>query len=299
MMKRIQSSLLLGGALLLMGGLFSPRAEAAQAAQLFEQEAPAGVRPQGMGNSFVAVADDVNAIYWNPAGLALIKDQQVQASWQDRFGLGIQYNYISYAQPNYGASWAHQDASGFLLGGGDYTSDIFTFAGATQIDESTFVGGALKFIKLDFSPPGNCPTTCRTSSSDGYALDVGIMHRVDPQTTVGAVIREATSSVKNSSASSNDRYDNNILIGFSRKMNDKTLLALQFGNLGKDTTIHLGVESRLQENLVVRAGYDDEIWTAGIGLMQDRWELNYAYINDNNIQGSNEGSHKFGGTLHF
>src|ERR1043166_3350945 len=28
-----------------------------------------GARPQGMGGAFVAVADDANALYWNPAGL--------------------------------------------------------------------------------------------------------------------------------------------------------------------------------------------------------------------------------------
>ena len=29
-----------------------------------------GTRPLGMGEAFVAVADDGSAIYWNPAGLA-------------------------------------------------------------------------------------------------------------------------------------------------------------------------------------------------------------------------------------
>ncbi len=276
-----------------------PAAMAASSAQLFEQEAPAGVRPQGMGNAFVAVADDVNAVYWNPAGLALIKNQQVQATWQDRFGLGIQYNYISYAQQNYGGSWAHQDAGSFLLGGGDYTADIFSFAGATQVDDFTYIGGALKFIKLDYSPPTACPTVCQDASSDGYSIDVGILHIVDPQTTVGAVVREASSRVDSNTSSQDDRYDNNIIIGFSRQMNDRTLAALQFGNVGKDTTVHFGVESKFQDNLILRAGYDDDLWTAGIGLRQDQWEFNYAYVNDSNIQGHNDDSHKFGGTLHF
>src|SRR5687768_825184 len=36
-------------------------------AQTFET---AGVRALGMGGAFVAVADDVSAVWWNPAGLA-------------------------------------------------------------------------------------------------------------------------------------------------------------------------------------------------------------------------------------
>ena len=32
-----------------------------------------GVRPLGMGNAFVGQADDFNALYYNPAGLAWLK----------------------------------------------------------------------------------------------------------------------------------------------------------------------------------------------------------------------------------
>ena len=34
-----------------------------------DNQMPVGVRPLGMGSSFVAVADDANAIAWNPARL--------------------------------------------------------------------------------------------------------------------------------------------------------------------------------------------------------------------------------------
>lgn len=37
-----------------------------------------GVRPLAMGNAFVAVADDFNALYYNPAGLARIKEWRVE-----------------------------------------------------------------------------------------------------------------------------------------------------------------------------------------------------------------------------
>ena len=35
-----------------------------------------GVRPLGMGNAFVGVSDDFNAMYYNPAGLKLTKDSE-------------------------------------------------------------------------------------------------------------------------------------------------------------------------------------------------------------------------------
>ena len=33
-----------------------------------------GLRPLGMGNAYVAVADDFNAVFYNPAGLARLND---------------------------------------------------------------------------------------------------------------------------------------------------------------------------------------------------------------------------------
>jgi len=36
-----------------------------------------GARALGMGGAFVAVANDANALYYNPAGLALIEDHDV------------------------------------------------------------------------------------------------------------------------------------------------------------------------------------------------------------------------------
>ena len=39
-----------------------------------------GARGEAMGESFVAVANDVSALYWNPAGLVEFKDDQAMAS---------------------------------------------------------------------------------------------------------------------------------------------------------------------------------------------------------------------------
>ncbi len=41
---------------------------------------PAGVRAMGMGGAFTAVADDPTAVYWNPAGLFLLREWD--ASWE-------------------------------------------------------------------------------------------------------------------------------------------------------------------------------------------------------------------------
>jgi long-subunit fatty acid transport protein len=56
--------------LLAVCGLFAQTPE--EAVRLLENEEGSGVRAMAMGNAFSAVADDYTAVYWNPAGLALL-----------------------------------------------------------------------------------------------------------------------------------------------------------------------------------------------------------------------------------
>ena len=44
-----------------------------------------GARAMGMGGAFVAVADDVNAAYWNPAGLIQSASVCVGGTYESRF----------------------------------------------------------------------------------------------------------------------------------------------------------------------------------------------------------------------
>ena len=53
---------------LIMGLPLESKAEISKAAVLFLRIA-AGARPAGMGDAFVAIADDATATHWNPAGL--------------------------------------------------------------------------------------------------------------------------------------------------------------------------------------------------------------------------------------
>ncbi len=57
-----------------------------------------GARANAMGESFVAVADDINALYWNPAGIASIKEHQCTFMYSDWLE-EIKYNYLAYVHP--------------------------------------------------------------------------------------------------------------------------------------------------------------------------------------------------------
>jgi len=60
-------------------------------------------RVQGMGGAFTAVADDINALFINPAGLKGLKETAFLANYTDWIG-DFTYSYFAYAMPMpYGA----------------------------------------------------------------------------------------------------------------------------------------------------------------------------------------------------
>jgi len=88
------------------------------------QDAVGGVRPAGMGDAFVSVADDANAVLYNPAGFARLHDFELTSLYADlyhdlnaRLYTGqtdqLGYNFISLALPGpetlgtFGVSWNH------------------------------------------------------------------------------------------------------------------------------------------------------------------------------------------------
>ena len=66
-----------------------------------------GARALGMGSSFVSIADDATAAYWNPAGLVQIQRRAFATMYSDSFGAAqggflnkglVEYNFFSYVQ---------------------------------------------------------------------------------------------------------------------------------------------------------------------------------------------------------
>src|SRR5205085_11630863 len=57
-----------------------------------------GARATGLGESFVAVANDPSAIYWNPAGLASIQRQAISFSHVE-WPADIRFEHVAFVLP--------------------------------------------------------------------------------------------------------------------------------------------------------------------------------------------------------
>lgn len=58
-----------------------------------------GARAEGMGETFVAVADDPSAIFWNPAGLASLQRREISAS-HAAWPADIHYDHVTVVVPS-------------------------------------------------------------------------------------------------------------------------------------------------------------------------------------------------------
>lgn len=86
----------LGLFLLALGTALPAKAQLAESTALFLRIEPDS-RAAGMGNTGVALADNANAMFWNPAGLAFQNRTQVgltHANWLPQFDAGLFYEYL-------------------------------------------------------------------------------------------------------------------------------------------------------------------------------------------------------------
>jgi hypothetical protein len=88
-----------------------------------------GARAAAMGGAFVAVADDVNAIYWNPSGLGRIQRPQLSAMHIEWLA-DVRYEWIGFAQSL--GPWIALGADIALVHTGDIPRTLESSAGGYE-----------------------------------------------------------------------------------------------------------------------------------------------------------------------
>lgn len=165
----------------------------------------AGARPAGMGNTFVSVADDVNASAWNPAGLGRVAQKSVSFMHYQLFE-SINYEYLAYAQPvgAAGGVGAHlvyvftnpiprtvEDAGGSFdpnASGGTFgNSDLkLNVSGAFSPSDWLSLGAGADYFqdKVD------------KDSADGFMGDAGLMVKPLPKAAFGASLQNVGPAIR-------------------------------------------------------------------------------------------------------
>jgi len=219
-----------------------------------ELKIPVGTRAIAMGKTFVAVADDANSVYWNPAGLRQLGGIHVTLQ-HDVFIETVRFDYLSI-----GAMAGNDLGVGLsvmLLGtgtepstsGGPPIGENFmavNLAAALRLNYQFDVGISAKYVSKDLSG----------TSAATFAADLGVLYKTPiPKLTAGLNLQNLGPGMK--FVDVEDPLPLNLKVGAAYKMfEDDFTAALDFNfPTDNDISVSLGGEYWYQDLLVGRFGY--------------------------------------------
>ncbi|KPL18847.1 MAG: hypothetical protein AMJ92_05920 [candidate division Zixibacteria bacterium SM23_81] len=269
--------------------LSAPHSEAGKAGLAFLKMG-IGARAVGMGEAFVSMADDATALYWNPAGICQLQGGHLtlmHAEWfQD-----VRLEYLG------AALGRESSAYGFS----------FTFNTAGEIERrvkashqplGTFSAHDMA-LSLSYarkmSPRWNLGLSLKAlyekiylDDAWGWALDLGFLYKPPVEgLAVGGSILTLGPKMKlrheNFSLPTIYKLGLNYSPAPFHFKSGNLILAM---DLSKPTDnqprINWGGELRLMDRIALRSGYqlgyDEKGFSSGIGIYQQRFRLDYAFV---------------------
>lgn len=228
-------------------------------AQPFEQ---AGVRAQGMGGAFVAVADDASAVWWNPAGLAAGPFFNLLVEHQQQPDPAGRVTGIAVATPPFGLSYqrVREFVSAEAAGGSDRETEsgdlqlqalVAHVAGVTLLHSVTsgfVVGTTVKFVRGDVDGRG-------TNRLD---VDLGVHYRVGGL-GAGIVVRNLTEPAFNAPGGLEVTRERQARAGIALVVGEATTIAADVdltdvAGPWPGRRIAFGAERRFGQRLAARGG---------------------------------------------
>lgn len=142
-----------------------------------------GARPISMGGAFSATANDVSALYWNPAGVSRISGNEALFTYSNWFAdinynwsgaalnlgglgtIGLSVTYLDYGQMEI-TTLAEQDGTGQMFDANDFA---LALSYAYNLTDRFSVGGSAKYVQQKIW----------NSSASTVAFDVGVLYYSD------------------------------------------------------------------------------------------------------------------------
>ena len=265
-----------------------------------------GARAVGMGEAFTGVADDVNAIAWNPSGIAQLQGKQVSFMYNmyllNPSFSDMGFTYLAYAQPltikgedwgAVGGNFVYANYGNFIgydenaAKTADFTcSDLLvTLCYAKNITISNIpvaVGGNLKIIREALAE----------NSAMGVAVDLGALYRPEemPRLAIGLAVQNiGTPLVFISDATPMPLL---VKIGagydmFINAANDILFSADAVVPFNSAAGLRIGAEYSYNSMFFARLGYKtDSIvninalagLTTGVGFKWDKYNADFAFV---------------------
>jgi len=276
-----------------------------QSGVLFLMIAP-GARAGGMGESFVAVADDATASYWNPAGLAFQSDTEMafmHTKWFPEFTTDMYYDFACWSTHLEGTGTVGGHIIYFSYGDLPLTSEFgpeiqgfhhsyeVAISGSfgALVSDRIAAGVNLKGIYSDLGPGQNVERGDGKAMS--YAVDVAALSKgLISRLSLGAMVQNIGPNIMYIDADQSSPLPRNLKLGASYQILDSQYNDLlvcsqvDLSLVAGEWWGNLGSEYWYSQLLALRAGYIydkyGEIKTAtfGAGLRYHIFRFDFGHI---------------------
>jgi hypothetical protein len=268
-----------------------------------------GARAVGMGEAFVAVANDPTTIYWNPAGVASLVRREASVS-HVQWPADIAYDHISYVAPIRSIGGSIGVQFGLLHTDIEETTELHPFgtgvtigyadwqAGATygrRITDRLLVGVGAKLVHEDLGSDvgGTSINAVLVDMGSIYYLGISsvrigmALSHFGPDMAPGGQFTGSTGEVRDYDAfSPPTTFRFGVAWEPIERESQRLTTAIEF-NQPSDNRLASkgGLEYELNKRIAVRTGYnlnaDEMKWSAGAGFYPTlgtmRGSFDYAY----------------------
>jgi len=277
-----------------------------------------GSRPMGMGGAFTGLANDINALMWNPAGLVSLQSKQAAFSFTNQLNL-IQYHFLAFGMP----LSADQGLGLGLIYSGDKAMTEMTFQAGYAISflKDFSAGVNLKYRYSSFGKNSLDPSEFQVFEQDeiqegisdqvkgsgsGFGLDLGLLYRLNQQVQFGLMVKDIYSPIywnsrvdntaKQAKGSYSELIPTEVSLGTSLHLIDNITFNVDFSpSVYKDVSSKLssGIEAKLVNVIFLRTGFQhypgvesNEKYMFGLGLdLKQVFDLSllvdYSYMIEN------------------
>lgn len=275
-----------------------------------------GGRALGMGSAYVALAADVTAGYWNPAGLAKIRYPEFMLMHDEQFGSLVNHDYAAIALP-FGTSASlglsvirlgvdeipDTRSAGLDIDGNPITNlDQFSRIDPSRVTYFNAADWAFLFtyarsVSSEFSYGANVKLVRRSlgdHGATGVGFDVGFWYSPVEHLALGLHAQDITTTFLAWDTGRNElisptlkfgaAYQITALGGFFRPAADMDIRfenrqfasTFNFGPVSAD--IRAGLEYQFRDLFALRAGYSDiKQLTLGAGIHLPKLNIDYSF----------------------
>jgi hypothetical protein len=232
-----------------------------------------GVRPMGLGGAFVGLADDPNAVVWNPAGISMQSNPGVSLMYAKQLNL-IPYSYISISFPfmeKFGAG------AGVIYSGDEALSEITAIASFSYIVFTDFsIGANLKFHQASFGNNKDGGIGQVKGSATGGGTDFSILWKPTTKISLGVLLRDVAGTIKwesktkekyKTKGSYNEDIPANLIFGLAYSPSSNLNIALDYNkSIYSDVTdkFSIGMEREFFDAVTPRIGLSQNIGTTDV-----------------------------------